>query len=111
MLDGVGAAGHFLDALQEDLNRYIMPLIEKNVDMIWDDEAKATQNKYFGCHDFSSKNWCGGGFFIFFIVNVDLEFCFVHRKSCSDVPIMDVRSLKLMQEGWEGISLQNITRL
>ena len=31
---GVGAADHFLDALQEDLNRYIMPLIEKDVDMI-----------------------------------------------------------------------------
>ena len=37
---GVGAADHFLDALREDLNRYIMPLIEKDVDMIWDDEAK-----------------------------------------------------------------------
>ena len=37
---GVNAAGHFLDALQEDLNRYIIPLIEKDVHMIWDDEAK-----------------------------------------------------------------------
>ena len=37
---GVDAAGHFLDALKEDLKRYIMPLIEKDVDMIWDDEAK-----------------------------------------------------------------------
>ena len=31
---GVDAAGHFLDMLQEDLIRYIMPLIEKDVDMI-----------------------------------------------------------------------------
>ena len=31
---GVGAADHFLDVLQEDLNRYIMPLIEKDVDMM-----------------------------------------------------------------------------
>ena len=37
---GVGAADHFFDALQEDLNRYIMPLIDKEVDMICDDEAK-----------------------------------------------------------------------
>ena len=37
---GVGAADHFLYALQEDLNRYILPLIEKDVDLIWDDEAK-----------------------------------------------------------------------
>ena len=37
---GVDAAEHFLDALQEDLNRYIMPLIEKDVDMIWDSEAR-----------------------------------------------------------------------
>ena len=27
----VGAADHFLITLQEDLNRYIMPLIEKDV--------------------------------------------------------------------------------
>ena len=31
---------YFLDALQEDLNRYIMTLIEKDVDMIWDGEAR-----------------------------------------------------------------------
>ena len=37
---GVGVADHFLDALQDDLNWYIMPLIEKDVDMKWDDEAK-----------------------------------------------------------------------
>ena len=37
---GVDAADHFLDALQEDLNRYNIPLIEKDVDMIWDEEDK-----------------------------------------------------------------------
>ena len=37
---GVGAADHLLDTLQVDLNKYIMPLIEKDVDMIWNDEAK-----------------------------------------------------------------------
>ena len=37
---GVGAADHFLDTLQEDLNGYIITLIEKDVDMVWDDEAK-----------------------------------------------------------------------
>ena len=37
---GVGAADHFLDTLQEDLNKYIMSHIEKDVDMIWNDEAK-----------------------------------------------------------------------
>ena len=37
---GKDGAGHFVDALQEDLNRYIMPLIEKGVDMKWNDEAK-----------------------------------------------------------------------
>ena len=37
---GVDDADHFLDALQEDLNRYIMPPIEKDVDMIWDNEDK-----------------------------------------------------------------------
>ena len=30
---------HFLDTLQEDLNKYTMLLIEIDVDMIWNDEA------------------------------------------------------------------------
>ena len=47
---GVDAAGHFLDALQEDLNRYIIPLIEKDVDMIWDDEAKEKFKSAAHCH-------------------------------------------------------------
>ena len=37
---GVGAADRFFNTLQKDLNKYIMPLIEKDVDMIWNDEAK-----------------------------------------------------------------------
>ena len=36
----VDAADHFLNTLQEDLNKYIMSLIEKDVDMIWNDEGK-----------------------------------------------------------------------
>ena len=35
------AVDHLLDTLQEDLNKYIMPLIEKDVDMVWDGEARA----------------------------------------------------------------------
>ena len=42
--------GHFLDALQEDLNRYIKPLIEKDVDMIWVDEAKEKFKSAAHCH-------------------------------------------------------------
>ena len=45
---GVGAADHFLDALQEDLNRYIIPLIEKGVDRILDDKAKEKFKSH--CH-------------------------------------------------------------
>ena len=33
---GVCDSDHF----QEDLNKYIMPLIEQDADMIWNDEAK-----------------------------------------------------------------------
>ena len=36
----VDTTDHFLDTLQEDLNRYIMLLIEKYVDMIWNVEAR-----------------------------------------------------------------------
>ena len=37
----VDAAGHFLDALQEDLNRYIIP---------WDDEAEGKFKSATHCH-------------------------------------------------------------
>ena len=37
---GVDAADHLLNTLQEDFTKYIMPLIENDVDMIWNDEAK-----------------------------------------------------------------------
>ena len=47
---GVCAADHFLDTLQEDLNKYIMPLIEKDVDMIWNDEAKEKFESATHCH-------------------------------------------------------------
>ena len=47
---GVGAADHFLDALQEYLNKYIMPLIEKDADMIWNDEAKEKFESATHCH-------------------------------------------------------------
>ena len=47
---GVGAVGDFLDTLQEDLNRYIMPLVEKDVNMIWSDEAKEKFKSAAHCH-------------------------------------------------------------
>ena len=47
---GVDAAAHFLDSLQEDLHRYIIPLIEKDVDMIWDDEAEEKFKSATHCH-------------------------------------------------------------
>ena len=47
---GVDAADHFLNTLQEDLNKYIMPLIEKDVDMIWNDEAKEKFESATHCH-------------------------------------------------------------
>ena len=37
---GDDAVEHFLDTLQDDLNKIIMPIIEKDVEMIWDDVAK-----------------------------------------------------------------------
>ena len=47
---GVDAADHFLNTLQEDLNKYIMPLIEKDVDMIWYDQAKEKFESATHCH-------------------------------------------------------------
>ena len=40
---GEDAAEHFLTSLQRDLNEFIMPLIDNDVEMIWDEEA---QRKY-----------------------------------------------------------------
>ena len=37
---GLDAVDNFLDNLQDDLNSYIMPFIEKNADMKWDEEAQ-----------------------------------------------------------------------
>ena len=47
---GVDTAEHFLNDLQEDHNRYIMPFIEKDVDMIWDGEAKERFLFAMHCH-------------------------------------------------------------
>ena len=46
----VGAADHFLHTLQEDLNKYTMLLIEIDVDMIWNDEAKEKFESATHCH-------------------------------------------------------------
>ena len=37
---GTDAAEHFLTSMQRDLNAHIMPLIERDVEMIYDDEAE-----------------------------------------------------------------------
>ena len=47
---GVDVSGHFLDTLQEYLNRYIIPLIEKDVDMIRDDEVEEIFKSAAHCH-------------------------------------------------------------
>ena len=47
---GVDAADHFLNTLQDDLNKYIMSLIEKDVDMIWDDGSKEKFESATYCH-------------------------------------------------------------
>ena len=38
---GPDAADHFLSSLQTDLNEQIMPLIERDVEMVWDEAAMA----------------------------------------------------------------------
>jgi hypothetical protein len=38
---GLDAATHFLDTLQKDIDQNIMPKIEKDVEMIWNDETEA----------------------------------------------------------------------
>ena len=47
---GLDAVDKFLDSLQDDLNKHIMPLIEKDVDMIWNDEAKRKFETDTHCH-------------------------------------------------------------
>lgn len=47
---GVDAVDKFLDSLQDDLNKYIMPLIENDVNMIWDGEAKRQFQVATHCH-------------------------------------------------------------
>ena len=47
---GVDAADHFLNTLPEDLNKYIMQFIEKDVGMIWNDEAKEKFESATHCH-------------------------------------------------------------
>ena len=47
---GLDAVDNVLDSLQDDLNKFIMPLIEKDVDMIWDDDAKKQFQEATECH-------------------------------------------------------------
>ncbi len=47
---GEDAVDHFLNSLQDDLNKFIMPLIERDVDMIWDDDAKEKFELETHCH-------------------------------------------------------------
>ena len=44
------AVEHFLDSLQDDLNMYIIPRIEQDVNMIWNDEAKEKFESTTHCH-------------------------------------------------------------
>ena len=47
---GPNAAQHFLSTLQQDLNKYIMPLIEKDVEMVWDNDAQQKFSAATHCH-------------------------------------------------------------
>ena len=47
---GLNAAEHFLDSLQHDLNTHIMPIIEKDAEMIWNDDAKLKFEAATQCH-------------------------------------------------------------
>ena len=47
---GHDAVDMFLDSLQDDLNKFIMPLIEKDVKMIWNDEEKTRFQQATECH-------------------------------------------------------------
>ena len=46
---GPDAAEHFLSSLRNDLNNEIMPLIERDVDMIWDTDAERRFNEATDC--------------------------------------------------------------
>ena len=47
---GLDAVDKFLDNLQDDPKRYIMTIIETNVDMIWDEEAQERFHTETHCH-------------------------------------------------------------
>ena len=47
---GTDAAEHFLSSPQNDLNTHIMPLIERDVDMVFDHEAQERFNSATGCY-------------------------------------------------------------
>ena len=47
---GTDAAEHFITSLQNDLNTHIMPLIERNVDMVFDDEAQERFDNATDCY-------------------------------------------------------------
>ena len=47
---GEDAAEHFLDSLQADLNKHVMPIIEKEVPMIWDEDAQLRYSNATDCH-------------------------------------------------------------
>ena len=47
---GPNAAEHFFSSPQNDLNKNIMPLIKRDVDMIWDDDAKRRFNEATDCY-------------------------------------------------------------
>ena len=47
---GLGAAEHFLDSLQHDRDTYIIPFIEKDVKMIWDEAAEEKFNAATHCY-------------------------------------------------------------
>ena len=47
---GEYAANHFLVSLQDDLNKFIIPIIEKDVNMIWNNEAIERFQSAIHCH-------------------------------------------------------------
>ena len=47
---GSDAVDKFLDNLQNDLNKHIIPIIEKDVPMIWDDDAQQRYDNATHCH-------------------------------------------------------------
>ena len=52
---GEDAVEHFLDSLQDDINMYIIPLIEQDVNMIWNDEAKEKFESATHCHIYEKE--------------------------------------------------------